>query len=84
MPFSNKIQPTYQPKNLAVKLNNKGEQFVTKKHPWVFSNNIEKISNDPKTGDLAIIFSRKNNKMIGIGLYDACLLYTSPSPRDRG
>lgn len=71
MQFSNKIQPTYKPKNLAVKLNNKGEQFVQKKHPWVFSNNIEKISNDAKTGDLAIIFSKKTNKIIGIGLYDA-------------
>ena len=41
-----------------------------KNHPWVFSNSIEKISKDPKTGDLAIIFGRKKNKVVGIGLYD--------------
>ena len=65
------IHSSITPKNQAVKLTNKGEQHVIKQHPWVFSNSIEKISNDAKTGDLAIIFSRKNNKMIGIGLYDA-------------
>lgn len=66
-PFSVKIKP----KNLAVKLNAKGEQFVVKGHPWVFSNSIVKINDDAKTGDLAIIFSKNKNKVVGIGLYDA-------------
>ncbi|WP_246109045.1 class I SAM-dependent rRNA methyltransferase [Seonamhaeicola algicola] len=61
----------YKPKRLAVKLNAKGEQFVLKKHPWVFSNSIVKINNDAKTGDLAIVFSKNKNKVIGLGLYDA-------------
>ncbi|WP_179353611.1 class I SAM-dependent rRNA methyltransferase [Winogradskyella vidalii] len=60
-----------QVKNLAVKLNAKGEQFVVKGHPWVFSNSIVKINDNAKTGDLAIIFSKNKNKVIGIGLYDA-------------
>ncbi|AUC15010.1 SAM-dependent methyltransferase [Tenacibaculum sp. SZ-18] len=71
MDFSERIVSNYQPKNLAVKLTTKGEQHVMKNHPWVFSNSIEKISKDPKTGDLAIIFGRKNNKVVGIGLYDS-------------
>jgi len=58
-------------KNLAVKLNAKGEQFVVKGHPWVFSNSIVKVNEDAKTGDLAIIFSKNKNKVIGLGLYDA-------------
>ena len=58
-------------KNLAVKLNAKGEQFVVKGHPWVFSNSIVKINDDAKTGDLAIIFSKNKNKVVGFGLYDA-------------
>lgn len=70
MLFSEKIESSYQPKNLAVKLTNKGEQHVVKGHPWVFSNSIEKIGNSPQTGDLAIIFSKRRNKVIGIGLYD--------------
>ena len=64
----------YNPKRLAVKLNAKGEQYVVKGHPWVFSNSIIKINDDANTGDLAIIFSKNKNKVVGLGLYDA----TSP------
>jgi 23S rRNA (cytosine1962-C5)-methyltransferase len=71
MLFSIKIKPTYMPKRLAVKLNAKGEQFVVKGHPWVFSNSIVKINDDASTGDLTIIFSKNKNKVVGLGLYDA-------------
>lgn len=71
MSFSKKIIAHYKPKRLAVKLNAKGEQFVLKGHPWVFSNNIVKISDNAKTGDLAIIFGKNKNRVIGLGLYDA-------------
>lgn len=69
--LSDKIKSNYSPKRLAVKLNAKGEQFVVKGHPWVFSNSIVKINDDASTGDLAIIFSKNKNKVIGLGLYDA-------------
>lgn len=71
MPFSTKIKSNYKPKRLAVKLNAKGEQFVVQGHPWVFSNNIIKINDDAKFGDLAIIFGKNKNRVIGLGLYDA-------------
>ncbi|WP_298535742.1 class I SAM-dependent rRNA methyltransferase [uncultured Algibacter sp.] len=71
MNFSEKIKSKYSPKRLAVKLNAKGEQFVVKGHPWVFSNNITKINNDAKSGDLAIVFSKNKNRVIGLGLFDA-------------
>ena len=71
MPFSPKIQSTYQSKRLAVKLTAKGEQFVLNAHPWVFSNSIVKINDDAKSGDLAIVFNKNKNKVIGLGLYDA-------------
>jgi 23S rRNA (cytosine1962-C5)-methyltransferase len=71
MQFSPKIKSEQKPKRLAVKLNAKGEQFVVKGHPWVFSNSIVKINDDAQTGDLAIVFSKNKNKLIGIGLYDA-------------
>ncbi len=74
MSFSLKIKPNCVPKRLAIKLNAKGEQSVLNRHPWVFSNSITKINANAKTGDLAIVFSKKANKVIGIGLYDA------PSP----
>ncbi|WP_299129133.1 class I SAM-dependent rRNA methyltransferase [uncultured Winogradskyella sp.] len=65
------ITSTTSPKRLAVKLNARGEQSVVKGHPWVFSNSIVKINDDAHTGDLAIIFSKNKNKVIGIGLYDS-------------
>lgn len=71
MSFSLSLKPTVQAKRVAVKLNAKGEQFVLQGHPWVFSNSIVKINDDSKTGDLAIIFSKNKNRVIGLGLYDA-------------
>ena len=71
MPFLDKIKSSTIPKRLAIKLNAKGEQFVVKGHPWVFSNSIVKINDDASTGDIAIVFSKNKNKVIGIGLYDA-------------
>lgn len=71
MPFSENIKSKYQPQRLAVKLNAKGEQHVVKGHPWVFSNSIVKINEDAQSGDLAIVFSKNKNKLIGLGLYDA-------------
>ena len=71
MSFSTSIQSTYEPKRLAVKLNAIGEQHVLKGHPWVFSDSIVKIKDDAKSGDLAIVFGKNKNKVIGLGLYDA-------------
>jgi 23S rRNA (cytosine1962-C5)-methyltransferase len=64
-------QPKYQPKRLAVKLTQKGENYVLKGHPWLFSKSIKKINKSPQTGDLAVIFRNSDNRLIGIGLYDA-------------
>ena len=69
--FSEKIKYKYRTKRIAVKLNSKGEQFVLKGHPWIFSNSITKMNDDAITGDLAVIFSKNKNKVIGLGLYDA-------------
>ena len=71
MNFSSNIKSSYQPKHLAIRLNAKGEQSAVKGHPWVFEKSIVKINDDAQTGDLAIIFSKNKNKVIGIGLYDA-------------
>ncbi|MFV0566319.1 MAG: class I SAM-dependent rRNA methyltransferase [Flavobacteriaceae bacterium] len=71
MHFSKKIKPHYTPKRLAVKLNAKGEQSVVKGHPWVFSNSIVKITDNAQTGDLAVVFSKNKNRVMGLGLFDA-------------
>ena len=71
MLFSSKIKSNYNPKRLAVKLNAKGEQFVVQGHPWVFSDNITKVNDNAKSGDLSIIFGKNKNRVVGLGLYDA-------------
>ncbi|TNJ46410.1 class I SAM-dependent methyltransferase [Tamlana fucoidanivorans] len=71
MSYSLKIKANYRPKRLAVKLNAKGEKFVLQGHPWVFSNSIIKINEDAQSGDLAVIFGKNKNKVIGLGLFDA-------------
>ncbi len=68
--FTESITSNYTPKRLATKLNAKGEQFVLQGHPWLFSDNITKINEAAKSGDLAIIFGKNKNKVIGLGLYD--------------
>jgi 23S rRNA (cytosine1962-C5)-methyltransferase len=70
MNFSNSIDTRISPNRLAVKLTAKGENYVQQGHPWVFSDSLVKINEDAKTGDLAIIFGKRKNGMIGIGLYD--------------
>jgi 23S rRNA (cytosine1962-C5)-methyltransferase len=55
---------------IAVKLNVSGERSVVQGHPWVFSNSILKTNKVPETGDLAIVFGKNKNKIIGFGLFD--------------
>ena len=86
MTFSASIDSTYHPKRLAVKLTAKGENYVQQSHPWVFSDSIIKVNDDASTGDLAIIFGKRKNGMIGIGLYDSYspirikMIYTGSKP----
>jgi len=62
--------PNLVPKTLAVKLTAIGERSVRNEHPWIFSESIEKINKEGESGDVAVIFSHKKNKAIGVGLYD--------------
>jgi 23S rRNA (cytosine1962-C5)-methyltransferase len=66
----NKPLPKIQPQTLAVKLTNKGERSVKSKHPWLFSDSVEKINKEGNAGDIAVIFNRTTNKPMGVGLYD--------------
>ncbi|WP_353777658.1 class I SAM-dependent methyltransferase [Winogradskyella sp. 3972H.M.0a.05] len=63
-------QLDYEPKRLALKLSNSGEKHVLSGHPWLFSDRIEKINKEGNPGDIAIVFSKKTNQVIGVGLFD--------------
>jgi len=58
------------PKRLAIKLSAQGERSVHSGHPWIFSKNIVKINHEGTAGDIAVIFGKKSNQVIGVGLYD--------------
>ncbi|WP_026232190.1 class I SAM-dependent rRNA methyltransferase [Neolewinella persica] len=55
---------------LPVTLTAAGERALKSGHPWLFDGAIAKMKGDGKAGDLAVIFSFKKNKFIGVGLYD--------------
>ncbi|MEM1357328.1 MAG: class I SAM-dependent methyltransferase, partial [Bacteroidota bacterium] len=55
---------------LPVTLTAPGERALRGGHPWLFDRAIAKVKGRGKVGDLAIIFSYKKNKFIGVGLYD--------------
>jgi len=62
--------PKITPQRLAVRLTPKAEVLVKKGHPWIFTDSIEKISKEGKTGDLVILFDKRRDKPFAIGLYD--------------
>ncbi len=58
------------PNRLAIKLHPKAEKFVKQGHPWIFEDRIVKKNIDGTSGDVAVIFSQKTNKVLGVGLWD--------------
>ncbi|WP_223034440.1 class I SAM-dependent rRNA methyltransferase [Hanstruepera marina] len=60
-------KPIYR---LAIKLNTNGERSVLQGHPWVFENSIVKQNKEGQTGDICIIFRKRDDSVIGIGLHD--------------
>ena len=55
---------------LAIKLNPNGERSVLQGHPWVFEKSIIKQNKEGESGDICIIFRKRDDSVIGIGLYD--------------
>ena len=64
------LPPDIEPQSIAVKLKTAAERMIRKEHPWVFNESIEKESGTPNSGDLAIIYDHRSNKLLAIGLFD--------------
>lgn len=62
--------PALTPNRLAIKLRPAAEKAVRQGHPWIFESGIAKVSKEGKAGDIAIIFDKKKNKFLSIGLFD--------------
>lgn len=64
------LLPEIKTKRLAVKLTLNAEKLVKQGHPWVFEKSIKTIKKEGNTGDLAILFDNRLDKVYGLGLYD--------------
>ncbi len=62
--------PLIETKRLAVHLTSKAQKLVKQGHPWIFENSIVKINKKGKSGDVAILFDNRTDKVFGLGLYD--------------
>ncbi len=62
--------PPFMPNRLATKLTPQGERILRSGHPWLFDGAVAAVKGEGQAGDLAIIFDRKRDKFIGVGLYD--------------
>lgn len=59
-----------QPARLRLRVTAAAETIVRGGHPWVFSDSIAEQNRAGETGELAVIYDRKD-KFLAIGLYDA-------------
>lgn len=57
-------------KRLPVTLTTPGERALRSGHPWIFDQAIARMKGEGAAGDLAIIFDRRKDRFIGVGLYD--------------
>jgi 23S rRNA (cytosine1962-C5)-methyltransferase len=57
------------PPTLKLRVSQKAESILRSGHPWLFSDSIREQNRDGRTGDLAVIYDRKD-AFLGIGLFD--------------
>lgn len=62
--------PEIPTKRIAIKVRPSVNKIIKKGHPWVFEDAIEKQNIEGAAGDVAIVFDRKTNKLLAVGLYD--------------
>ena len=54
---------------LRLRVTAAAETAVRSGHPWVFSDSIHELNHNGQTGELAVIYDRKN-KFLAVGLFD--------------
>jgi len=62
--------PSISPDRIAIKVKTSVEKIIRQGHPWLFEQGITKQSKEGKAGDIAIIYDKKKNQFLAIGLYD--------------
>ncbi|THH40086.1 class I SAM-dependent rRNA methyltransferase [Neolewinella litorea] len=62
--------PAPTPARLATRLTPQGERILRSGHPWLFDGAVEAVKGEGRPGDLAIVFDRKKDRFLGVGLLD--------------
>ncbi|KAK3243849.1 hypothetical protein CYMTET_46517 [Cymbomonas tetramitiformis] len=62
--------PSLDLPRLAVRVSRAAESAIRGGHPWVYSNSVSSVKGEEHTGQLAIIFDKKN-RFLAVGLYDS-------------
>jgi len=63
-------EPATAAQRLRLRITAAAETIVRGGHPWVFADSIQEINRTGTTGELAVIFDRKD-KFLAVGLFDA-------------
>lgn len=61
--------PDPNEKRVALHVTPAAERAIQQSHPWVYESGIRKQKGNGRSGDIAVLFSRKN-KFLAVGLYD--------------
>ena len=61
--------PGSSEKRIALHVSPAAERAIQQGHPWVYESGITRQKGNGRSGDIAILFSRKN-KFLAVGLYD--------------
>jgi 23S rRNA (cytosine1962-C5)-methyltransferase len=62
--------PNLEPSRLALRVTPAAEIAIRQGHPWVYESAITSQKGNGRSGDIAVIFDRKN-RFLAVGLYDA-------------
>ncbi|GAB5490935.1 MAG: 23S rRNA (cytosine(2499)-C(5))-methyltransferase [Phototrophicaceae bacterium] len=62
--------PSASKRNIAIHVKPAAERALREEHPWVYENSIKEQSITGKSGDIAVIFD-KRDRFLAVGLYDA-------------
>lgn len=57
-------------KNISIKVKPAAERAIRQGHPWIFEDAIVKQSHDGSAGDRVVIYDKRKNKFLAVGLYD--------------
>jgi 23S rRNA (cytosine1962-C5)-methyltransferase len=81
--------PNPSDQRIAIHVKPAAERAIRQGHPWLFDHSLRKQSHSGTTGDLAVIFD-KRDRFLAIGLFDAIspirvriLQHRTPSPINR-